>query len=249
VTPTRFKRDGLLDDARFWALLYEAWVKPRVGDTFDDGEQYFLSVRESAVNDFVRHLEGTPTQDGQHPEYSVLLPLRNGWRVGVVLSMYPQDFEIQDVVWPPSADERIVFGVNGGNSRLPALRWEELLMLRDAAVPNKPSVKSKAVLLLLPSICLSSDMKLDAIRQVVEQAWSKSGIPVEHAGELVGRCIDDFLGSRRLYPESQETVWRMDEDDGWINNSHHSFRNPKVDGSERVIPVIRELFSSLESGA
>jgi hypothetical protein len=138
VISSRFKRDGLLDDARFWALLYEYWVKPRVGDCFDDGEQYFFSVLESAENAFIRNLEGAAAQDGHYPEYSVLLPLRNGWRVGVVLSMFPGEFEIQDVIASPSSDELIVFGVNGGNSRLPALRWEEVLMLRDAVVPKNP---------------------------------------------------------------------------------------------------------------
>jgi hypothetical protein len=247
VNPNRVERDDLLDDARFWALLYEFWVKPRVGDSFDDGEQYFFSVRESAVGSFFHRLEGARTEHRHYPEYSVLLRLRNDWRIGVVLSMYPEDFEIQEVVAPPSADELIVLGVNGGHSRLPALCWEELLMLRDAVVPNNLAMKAKAVLLLFPSICLSSDMKIDEIRQVVEPAWTNSGIPVRHASELVGRPIDDFLGSRRLYPDVQETVWRKHRKHGWINDNPQSFRNPKVDGSERVIPVMRRLFSTLES--
>ena len=56
MDPTRFERDDLLDDTRFWALLYEYWVKRRVGDSFDDGEQYFFSIRESAVAAFFRKL-------------------------------------------------------------------------------------------------------------------------------------------------------------------------------------------------
>ncbi len=249
MNPTRFEREDLLDDARFWALLYESWVKPRVGDSFEDGEQYCFSIRESAVNAFFRKLEKTRTQRGHYPEHSVLLTLWNGWRIGVVLSMYPEDFEIHDVVAPPSSDERVIFGVNGGHWRLPALRWDELLLLRDAVVPSKPAVKAKAVLLLFPSVCLSSAVKTDEVLQAVEQAWTKSGIQILHARELAGRPIDDFLESRRSHPKVQETVWRKHRKQGWINDSPDSLRNPKVDGSERVIPVIRELFSALKYGA
>ncbi len=56
---TRFERDDLLDDARFWALLAKYWVKRRVGDSIDDGEQYFFSIRESAVAAFFRKLGAT----------------------------------------------------------------------------------------------------------------------------------------------------------------------------------------------
>jgi hypothetical protein len=163
--------------------------------------------------------------------------------------MYPEDFEIQDVIAPPASDELIVFGVNGGNSKLPALRWEELPVLCDAVVPPKPVVKAKAVLLFFPAICLSSKIKIDDVQQVVEQAWAKSGIQIEHASELVGRPIEDFLGSRQLYPDVKDTIWNKHPKHGWINDSHHSLRNPKVDGSEGVIPPIRELFSTLESGS
>ena len=57
MNPTRFERDDLLDDARFWALLYEYWVKPRVGDPFEDGERYFFGVRERDVNAWFHKLE------------------------------------------------------------------------------------------------------------------------------------------------------------------------------------------------
>jgi hypothetical protein len=216
---------------------------------FDDGERYFFSVSENEVDAFFRKLENTECQPDHYPAHSVLLSLRNGWRIGVVLSMFPEDFEIQDVVASPSSDELIVFGVNGGNSRLPAMRWEELLLLRNNVIPNNSVINAKALLLLFPSIDISSEMKTEEVRQIVEQAWTNSTIPIEHANELIGRPIEDFLEGRRIYPEVQETVWRKHRNHGWINDSHHSFRNPKVKGSERVIPVIRDLFSSLQCGA
>lgn len=163
--------------------------------------------------------------------------------------MYPEDFEIHDVVAPPSSSDLVVFVVKGGNSRLPALRWEELLDLRDAVVPNKPANKAKTILLLFPAICLSSKLKIDEVRQVMQEAWLKSGISVEHASEFVSRPIKDFLGSRQLYPEIKETIWSKHRKHGWVNDSPHSLRNPKVDGYELMIPLIRELFSALARGA
>ncbi len=246
----RFERDDLLDDVRFWALLYEHWVKPRVGDNFDDGEQYFFSVRESAVNAFFQKLEGNRTQRDHYPEYSVLIPLRKGWRIGVVLRMYPESFEMQYVVAPPSSDERIVVGVASGNSRLPAFRWEELLMVSDAVKPSKLAVKAKAKLLLFPSVFIvSSDLDIAEVGKVLENAWAKSGLAIKKAEELVRRPVEDFVGLRRLYPKMKETRWLKDRPHGWINDSPYSLRNPNVNGSERVIPAIRELFSTLASGA
>jgi hypothetical protein len=245
----RIERDDLLGDVRFWALLYEHWVKPRAGDSFDDGEQYFFSVRESAVQAFFDELQGAPTAAGSYPEYSVLLTLRHRWRIGVVLSMFPEDFEVQDVVGPPSSDELIVFGVNGGHFRLPALRWEELLLLRDAVRPPQPAIKAKAILLLFPSVGQSSDLDMDAVRRVLQSAWRKSGIPLRHADELVARPVEDFVESRRVQPEMKEALWRNHPKHGWINDSPYSLRNPKADGARRVLLVMRQLFSTLQSGA
>ena len=249
MNPIRYERDDWLDDTCFWAYLYQHWVKPRVGDGFCDGEQFFFGVREKVVNSFFRKHEGASTGAASYGEYSVLLTLRNRWRIGVVVSMYPEDCNIHDVVVPPTSDERIVIGVNDGNSKLPALRWEELLMLRDAVVPSKASVKAKAILLLFPSVSLLSGLDVSAIQQVLERAWAKSGIPVQHASQLVARPIDDFIECHRLYPKLKLNVWSKHGSHGWINDSPYSLRNPKVDGSKHVIPVMRELFSSLGAWA
>src|SRR5262245_16462088 len=91
-------RDALLDDPRFWCLLYEPWLKPCVGDPFAEGEEYFFSVREDTVADLFRELERMaaegkreftlPSANGKTyfqwiPIVSVLLSLANGWRAGV----------------------------------------------------------------------------------------------------------------------------------------------------------------------
>ena len=84
---TRFERDDLLDDARFWALLYEYWVKRRVGDSFDDGEQYFFSIRESAVAAFFRKLGATSCTARQLSILTQAGP--DSVRVPCVLSLTP----------------------------------------------------------------------------------------------------------------------------------------------------------------
>ena len=86
MDPTRFERDDLLD-ARFWALRYEYWVKRRVGDSFDDGEQYFFSIRECAVAAFFRKLGATSCTARQLSILTQTGP--DSVRVPCVLSLTP----------------------------------------------------------------------------------------------------------------------------------------------------------------
>ena len=237
MNPKRINRDDLLDDARFWALLYEYWVKPRVGDPLWDGEDYFFCVREQEEKDFFSELEGKWVGEGYYPEYSILLPLRNHWRVGVSLSMCPEDFEIQDVLSPPFSDDLVVFGVNGGNSQLPALRWDELLIISDSVKPQELISKARAVLLLFPSVCLSAETNLNEVQRTIINCWQESGISTRHADELVARCLEGPI---------DDILWSKDPKYGWINNSRHSLRNPKVTGASRVLPFAKRFFSDLE---
>lgn len=240
MNPKRTDRDDLLDDAHFWALMYEYWVQARVGDKFKEGYRYFFSISEKEMKAFFHDLERTPVPDGHYPELCVLLPLRNRWRVGVVLSLYPEDFNVEDVVAPRASGEHVVFGVNGGHPWLPALRWDEILSLRDSVEPQEPLMRARIVLLMFPCVCLSSAPNVDAVRQVLLKAWENSGIPIRYADELVERPIEDHSGTR------QQTKWRNHPTYGWINDSQSSLRDPKVKGAHTVLPVMKEFFQGLE---
>ncbi len=231
-------RDDLLDDPRFWALLYESYLETRVGDSFDDGADYFLSVRSNAVRDFFVALEGLPVDAGHYPEISVTLPLKNQWRAGVVLSLYPEDFEIQDVLVPPGSGH-VVIGVNGGNSRLPALRWGELLTLADQVLHSAPGSRAKAVLLLYLSVILVTGDSIDEVRAVLGDCWRESGLCVRHLDELVERVADGVEDTTR---------WQWSEGLGWFTDFRHSLRNPDSPEGLRVLSVVRQLFASVGSG-
>jgi hypothetical protein len=231
-------RDDLLDDPRFWALLYEYYLAARVGDSFDDGADYFLSVPWNAVREFFLTLERLPVDAGHYPEASVTLPLKNQWRAGVVLRLYPEDFEIQDVLVPPGSGH-VVIGVNGGNSRLPALRWDELLTLADQVLRSAPGSRAKAILLLYLSVILVTGDSIDEVRAVLGDCWRGSGLIVRHPDELVERVADGV---------EETTRWQWSERFGWFTDSRHSLRNPDSPEGLRVLSVVRQLFASMGSG-
>ena len=68
--------------------------------------------------------------------------------------------------------------MNGGNSRLPALRWEELLTLADEVLLAPPGSRAKAVLLLYLSVILVTGDSIDEVRAVLGDCWRGSGLIV-----------------------------------------------------------------------
>jgi len=236
LQPTIIRRDELLDDARFWAIVYEYWLKPRVGDPFDDGEEYFLSVREAAVNEFWRELESLPVEQGRYPSVSVMLQLRGGWRFGVALSLYPEDFEVQDVTSPPDSDELVLVGVNGGNSILPAFRWQEVLTLANHLAEATPARRAHGVLLLYPAVFFSRQDSMSAVRDELRDAWRNSGVSAQHLDEFIARITEHH---------SDDYEWRNDPQHGWITTTRDSLRNPETRDAPRVLSMIQRMFASL----
>lgn len=83
MDPQALNRDTLLDGPRFWCLLYEPWLLAYVGDPFSEGEEYFFSLPQSAVDEFFRELETMAVDNGVFPTVSVLVSLANGWPAGL----------------------------------------------------------------------------------------------------------------------------------------------------------------------
>jgi hypothetical protein len=247
-------RDALLDDPRFWCLLYEPWLKPCVGDPFEEGEEYFFSIRENTVDDLFHELEGMALEAKREyamppayektylhhvPIVSILVSLANGWRAGVDLVMCPDDFAFDYVVVPPSG-EHLVIGVHGGNHSLPALRWEEVLFLGSAARPTATVSGARSLLLFYPA-CFPEAVQQNAVRAVLRQAWGEVGFPVQHLEEWIDRTTDRC---------PDHALWRRDATYGWICEDDHSLRNPRLLGKyHRVVaglfPAVARLFSSL----
>jgi len=114
MSPHPASHGALLDDPRFWCLLYEGWLKPVVGGPFTEGEEYFFSIRESTVDVFFRGLDNLAVDDGTFPKVPVLVSLTNGWCAGVDRVMCPGGSGI-DYVVVPSSGEQLIVGVHGEN--------------------------------------------------------------------------------------------------------------------------------------
>jgi len=237
--PQLVSRDALLDDPRFWCLLYEQWLKPRVDDVFAEGEDYFFLTPEDSVGELFHELEAIAVNEGRFPAVSVLVDLANGWRAGVELMMCPEDFEVDYVVVPPLSGEHKIIGVYGGNHWLPALRWEELLLLAAASRPMTAMSNARGVLLFYPP-CFPDESRRDEVRKVLHDAWSEVGFPVRHLDEWIDRT-DQCTSA---------VPWKKDPDCGWICENDHSLRNPRWAGRHHrwtsgMLSAVTELFTSL----
>ena len=236
LRPRRVCRDDLLVDRRFWGQLYTSYLEACQGDHFDDGLDYFLSVSSKAAYDYLEELEASPVGDGHFPEVAVTVPLKNHWRAGVILSYYPEDFEIQEVLVSPEGADTVI-SVSGGTTWLPGLRWQELLAIADAVLPIAPASKEKAILLLYGSVGLTQEVFENEARTVLRNCWQQSGLTIRHVDEFLDRFGGDPSGSR----------WGWNQRYGWINTTEGSPRNPASRRGALVVPEVKRFFGSLAS--
>jgi hypothetical protein len=91
LKPVTRRRDDLLQDPRLWGRLYWSDLESHVGDAFHDGVAYFLGIGSQVANDLLDELE-SPQSMTHFPKASVTVPLRNGWRAGVIPELLPGGF-------------------------------------------------------------------------------------------------------------------------------------------------------------
>jgi hypothetical protein len=234
LRPTAFRSDELLLDERFWGQLYWSYMESLVGDPFEDGLDYFLSIGSQEANDWIEELESLRADEGHYPEVSVTVPLRNRWRAGVILSCYPEDFEIQEILVPPRGDHTVI-SVSGGNTWLPGLRWEELLAIANAVLPVASASKERAILLLYPSVGLTQRVFAKEARAILRKCWQESGLTIQHVDELLDRLAQHHVRNR----------WRWNAEHGWTNDGEGSLRNPRSQRARPVLQVVKRFFASL----
>lgn len=239
LKPVVLIRDDLLDDPRFWAQLYWSELEARVGDPFRDGPEYFLGVGAQAANDWLEGLAASPVGGGCFPEVSVTVPLRNAWRAGVVLSCYPEDFGIEEILVPPGRPP-VMLSASAGTTWLPGLRWEELLAIADAVRPDGAASRERAVLLLFNSVGLTGEVFAREARPVLRDCWQASGQTIRHLDAFLDRLGESSFSMGR---------WEWSETFGWIHDGNGSPRNPDWRRGPPVWPVVRELFGSLDPSA
>jgi hypothetical protein len=132
-----------------------------------------------------------------------------------------------------------VFAVSAGTLWLPGLRWEELLVIADAALPIPPASREKATLLLYPSVGLTAEVFAKQARPVLRNCWERSGLTIRH--------LDEFLD--RLGHHDSRIRWEWTEAFGWTNDGQGSPRNPASRRGPSVLPVVKEFFDSLARSA
>ncbi|MGD9683202.1 MAG: hypothetical protein AB7W16_18705 [Candidatus Obscuribacterales bacterium] len=222
----------LLDDSRFWAILYESFIEATTEDNFDDGCHRFFGCTADEVDALFSSLSRARDLDS-FPVYTVEMPLTGGFSVGLGLSMFPENFDIPVFLKEDADAIPSIIGIIGGAFMLPALRWSELAILQDRLLFQDARTRSRMLLMLYPSVYLSHDVDVEEVRASLLRALAESGIGATHREELV----------ERLTEFSSNVVWREDPHIGWVNDSRHSLRNPEVDHSDGPIAASRRLFA------
>ncbi len=173
LRPITSYRDDLIEDPRFWGHGYWQYLEARADDDFADGLFHFLGVSSEAANEWLDEL-ALPVREGYFPEVAVTVPLKNGWRAGIVLSCYPEDFAIQQVIVSPEGTLTAI-SVSGGATESPGLRWEELL-------PSRIASYRKRQLPRIP-LCFSYTCPSGSRRKI---SPTTSGTGFGNAGNRVG---------------------------------------------------------------
>lgn len=226
------ERNALLDDPRFWAILYECFIEATTEDDFVDGCQRFFGCTADEVGALFSALPRSGDPDS-FPVYTVEMPLTGSFSVGIGLSMFPENFDIPVFLKEAADEDATLIGIIGGSFMLPAFRWCELGTLQDRLLSREPKNRSRMLLMLYPSLYLTEEVNVEEVRAALLRALEESDIGAFHCDELVARLIK--FGSN--------AVWREDPQLGWVNDSRHSLRNPEMDFSEGPIASIRSLFS------
>jgi hypothetical protein len=196
-------------------------------------------VDSEVANDFVDELASSPVGEGFFPEVSITAPLRNGWRAGVILSCYPEDFGIEEILVPPGRSHSVI-SATGGTTWLPGLRWEELLAIGDSVRPIAPASRERAKLLLYQSVRLTAEVFAKEARPVLRDCWRGSGLPIRHLDEFLDRLGEHACTLDR---------WKWSEAFGWTHDAEGSPRNPTSPLGPSVLPVVRVFFDSLAGSA
>jgi hypothetical protein len=157
------------------------------------------------------------------------IPLRSGCAIEIEYANEPEDHQVVYRVYQKEWASSICVGKGGGHWQLPAFRWAELLEIGQAAVEGgerKSWVSASAMLLLLPSVWLTRDDNVDAIRRQLIEAWEKLN--------LVPHSQADFLAEQLITSSQNDVQWRCQERLGWVNDADNSTRNPASPGCLNV---------------
>jgi hypothetical protein len=206
----------LLVQPAFWAAHMWNVTKGPISSGDADVADSAFGLTADAIEDFYMRQLGN---ESQSPYFQIAL--RSGYTVEIEYANEPEDHQVLYRVCQKEWESSIRVGTGGGHWRLPAFRWVELLQIGQAASEgqqNQPLSSARAILLLFPSIWISDDDNLDALRQELQGAWKTLNlVPQSQIAALV----------EQLIASSQSDVrWQCHESIGWVNDGDNSTRNP-----------------------
>jgi len=215
---TLVNRNELLSRPEFWAVHMFLITKMRAGKGDRDPTEKAFGKPEKALMAFYKK---ELCSEKQWPYFPVTL--LKGYSVWVQYSNYPEDNNIDYCLDHSSWSEPISLGVGTADFMLPALRWEELLLIsRNATIENTSMDPfACALLLLLPAVWFTSSDPLSEACTILISAWQKLGV-------IEKRALAEFVDYTMAISGSNKFEWREEGALGWINNSQWSARNPKL---------------------
>ena len=212
-------RNELLADSTFWAAhMWNISRGPLAKGEADSLDMAF-GLSTDKIEKFYRN---ELSNEDEWPLFSI--QCCHGYTIEIEYSNEPEDYQLTYRICKNHFDKSVCVGKSGGHWQLPALRWSELIAIcRTARIASvQENAFACTLLLLLPSVWITVDDKLDEIRFQLIKAWQcVISIEFEQA-KVISDLIVEFSHS--------EVRWSRDENLGWINDSIASVRNPNALG-------------------
>ncbi|MEZ0295569.1 MAG: hypothetical protein ACAI35_03850 [Candidatus Methylacidiphilales bacterium] len=223
----------MFNEPCFWSAHYHEHMADEEGESDTDTliPQFFGHDSDEPNQFYVDNLRSGC------PLFSKELP--NGLSVQVVYSDVAE-YQTRYSLRLPDG-EKILLGYESAHFSLPAMRWEELVHIRNAhASISTARSAAECLLLLFPSVYILAGDPVEEIRLALCQAWEELGIV--QAGQI--KNLTESIIRSHVYGEIQ---WKRHETFGWINTSMYSQRNPESRLSQMSQGGWAKLASCLDS--
>ena len=216
-----------LQRPEFWAAHYYLLIADDEHDSQELVEPIF-GFTDTQITDYYLNELVQPDEIAS----PLWLPLGRDFSVGVVYADCGDDGnEVRYLLDHPSWSEPELIGFDSPHFALPALRWEEIVLLHSAMRADNALEASAVALLMFPATYLTS-----AAQQAEAQNWLTAwwkNFPV-----IQPKAIETLVRNIVAYRTVPEVRWWHDAALGWITNDVNSLRNPDT----RMRPLSQQRF-------
>jgi hypothetical protein len=234
LRPKRIDRSDLLVNPVFWAVHSneqiggdDSWLEDYFGVSLSAHESFWQQELPSVV----------PGEPDVFPCYFFALPLPARYSVLVDYEAYPDDFGIAYSICHPAWAAPLLLSRYNSAYDWPPFRWEEALLIADAAQgeAGKSAISRAALPLIFSGVWLTPGDDLSQVRSRLSLAWGQLHVTKpDYLAEMAARMVE---AQGVLEP------WQHDPDLGWINHGWN-YRNPKY-SPVTLFQRVQEFFGSL----